>query len=459
MTIISAMIGATLALANPYPNENLVPRDPAGKADRKITLQKLSQTEGTPVLRVRVDWDESSESYRLGGSVRENSGTPALAARATRPDALGSYKAVLKDAATGAALAHDAIGTGQDFRKLTRALTFRFPLPASAVLLDVDAENPRTGKMEKVLEARIDPTELEESESPDTAPEVRLVRAATAGPKLLVNIYAEGYPADDKEKFWSEAAKVAEALDAADFPLRERFELRAVFAPSNESLGAAKELGLPVPERDSHLGLYYPYWRKFGRWYHVVYPTREERFRAALGRVAYDYPIVLVDSDAYWGVGNYKELTAIPAGSRYFTYLLTHEFGHFFGLNEEYEGGGATELAFAPEIEEPWSQNITFLRNPTREALKWSEFVENATPLPTPARHWNEQKPLYGAYLGGYGDTEPSHQSHKPGLKCTMERAKHFCPICHAAIEKVIRHDLGATEDRLTNHVPLADSR
>ncbi len=84
-----------------------------------------------------------------------------------------------------------------------------------------------------------------------------------------------------------------------------------------------------------------------------------------MATVPYDYPLVVIDNADYWGVGNYMSLTVVPAAnSSYFTYLLIHEFGHFFGLNEEYEEGGRTELEFAPQQDEPWSQNITFLPDP-----------------------------------------------------------------------------------------------
>ena len=89
----------------------------------------------------------------------------------------------------------------------------------------------------------------------------------------------------------------------------------------------AKDLGMPIPEKDSFLGLYFPYWNNFGRWYNVVYPTREARFRKSLATVPYDYALAILDDSAYWGVGNYRELTAVPANSFQFTYLLTHELG------------------------------------------------------------------------------------------------------------------------------------
>jgi len=152
------------------------------------------------------------------------------------------------------------------------------------------------------------------------------------------------------------------------------------------------------------------------------------------------YLIRLSDSSTYFGVGNYKELTAVPARNSSFSYLLMHEFGHFMGLNEEYEGGGKTELAFAPGIEEPWSQNITFL--PANHKLKWSAHVSSSTPIPTPDNVWRGSGP-FGAYQGGYAQTQPYGTSHKPGQACTMESAGSFCPICMSAMLDVMAFDLG----------------
>ena len=194
--------------------------------------------------------------------------------------------------------------------------------------------------------------------------------------------------------------------------------------------------------------MYFPYWDNFGRWYHIVYPTRENKFRQGLASAPYDYPIVLVNSSSYWGVGNYMSHTAIPAGnSMYFTYILLHEFGHFFGLNEEYEGGGRTELEFAPDMQEPWSQNITFLSNPSYLGLKWNELVNPQISIPTPTSHWESSPPVYGAYRGGYADSPSSNgRSHKPGLNCVMESHKSFCDICSKGILEVIHFDLGDAE-------------
>ncbi|WP_372371155.1 M64 family metallopeptidase [Candidatus Uabimicrobium sp. HlEnr_7] len=393
------------------------------------------------IVRVEVEWIEKTDSYRFAYAVIEKSGTTGLLKRTKNLDTFGSYRGQLVDTNNNI-LYYNSLGTGQEYRKLSRSLTFRFPIPSSVVEFQMIAENPQTGTMEHVLTHTIDPQALTHLRSNIgfNDIEVRLIKAANKSPKLIVNIYAEGYNANGRSAFWQDAPKVADRLASNNFPMIDHLEFRGVFAVSQQKLGSAKKLGFPVPERDSFLGLYYPYWDDFGRWYHVIYPTREKRFRENIGLIPYDYPIVLVDSSSYWGVGNFKEHTAIPARSSSFTYLLLHEFGHYFGLNEEYDSGGKTELAFAPGIREPWSPNITFLNN--KDEVKWKRFTTKGIPIPTPKSYWNG-KDSYGAYRGGYAQTPPFDKSYKPGFKCIMDSGNTFCEICRFSITQRIRFDLG----------------
>jgi hypothetical protein len=436
---------STMAHAKPYFEESEVPKvaESYFSMPTKIDPQGIQSSileNSFDVVRIRVDWDQTSDSYRFGSLVRESTGTAGLLLRSSREDSLGSFKARLVSRRTGAILSHDSIGTGAHFRKLTRALSFRFPIPAEPARFEFVAENPENGRMELVLQQDVDvPRKLKMQQS-KFEPEVRILKLASVQPALRFNIYAEGYLASGRESFFRDAARVVEAVEKNGFDGMQNFEYRAVFQPSARQLGKAEELGLPVQPRDSALGLYYPYWDQFGRWYHVVYPTSEEKFRAAVASVAYDYVFALIDSGEYWGVGNYREFTAVPSRSFSFEYLVQHELGHYFGLNEEYNGGGPTELAFAPGIQEPWSQNISFLADP--QSLKWKSHVLPATPLPTEKSNWSGGGP-YGAYEGGYAETEPFGRSHIPGLSCTMDRASKFCPICVSALNARVRFDTG----------------
>lgn len=437
------LFSAWSAWANPYWDESAVPKDqpyrPSGKLQPRI-ISVDDQREALDILRIEVAWTEEREAYDTTQVVVEKSGTPGLMARAEKSDPLGSYQATLRDTRTGK-IYYSTIGTGQEYRKLVRAFTFRFPLVENEVEFQFNAENPETGNVEEIFKKKFQPP-FNRAPKLELPIEVKELKKSSEENSVSVVIYSEGYTASGVNRFNTAAQRAVEAIQTAKWPGVEKMNFYSVFSPSNVSLGSASDLGMPIPERDSFLGLYFPYWRKFGRWYHVVYPTRESRFRARAGMVAYDYPIVLVDSNQYWGVGNFNENTAIPAENSSFTYLLLHEFGHFFGLNEEYEGGGPTELAFAPGIVEPWSQNITFL--PVGETLKWKWAVENSTPIPTPNSLWSpvSNGPL-GAYRGGYADTEPLGQSHKPGHACVMKSGKGLCKVCHKAVKDRVEYDAG----------------
>jgi len=447
--VIFAVLTQQAAFANPYWDKNKVPKDSSYKSFRmplaNITkLKTVTENDGIPVLRIQADWLSDSDTFTFAGMIIEASGTKALLARSQVKPKWGSYLGVLKNK-DGSKVFYDAVGTGKEYRKLTRAVTFRFPTPTEDMTFELYAENPQTGVMERVLSKFINSKLMPRQEHLFNDVEVKELSRASQQPELRVNFYAEGYTQAEKDNFYNAALKAMRALKDERFPGVEHMSFYAVFAPSNVKLGRATDLGLPVQKRDSFLGLYYPYWDNFGRWYHVIYPTREDYMRQGFAAAPYDYPVVLVNSSDYWGVGNYMAFTAIPANSSsYFTYLLMHEFGHYFGLNEEYQGGGRTELEFAPDLDEPWSQNITFLGDTRYDKLKWKAFVNQKTPLPTPYNVWHDHPPVYGAYVGGYADSPVTKgKSHIPGLDCTMESRQHFCDVCKHGIGEVVKYSLG----------------
>ncbi len=429
--------------AHPYWDPQKVPKDSYYPTTEKTDIAHLklrTHETGIDVLRVQVDWAENGETYTISQMVIEPSGTPTLIERSKDKPSFGSYIGILRDKESGQAVSYSSIGTGKEYRKLTRAITLRFPLPDKHVTFELYAENPQSGNMEKVLSQELRAEEFSKENVANDV-EIRELALASKTPAVRVNIYAEGYAENEKNTFWEHAAKTVRALQKTKFPAVENISFYGVFHASNKHLGNPQDLGLPIPERDSFLGLYYPYWDNFGRWYDIVYPTREDKFRHGLASAPYDYPIVLINSGNYWGVGNYMAFTAVPAANTSsFTYLLLHEFGHFFGLNEEYVGGGRTELEFAPDINEPWSQNITFLLDERYESLKWNKFVDKDTLLPTPDQIWKDYPPVYGAYFGGYADSSSSKgRSHKPGWNCVMDRYENFCHICRQAIADIVQ--------------------
>lgn len=400
-------------------------------------LKKVEEHKGYESFRVFVEHDRETESYKIESLEKEFSGSDAFIARSQKPDPLGSFKAEIYDINSGKAFLYSSVGTGTYYRKLTRAMSFRFPAWQGQVGFRMFAEHPISGEMQLVIDQALNALDFKSFENLNV--EVRDLNTVKVEKPIVVAIYAEAYKEHRKEEFFKHAQKVPQTMEKYQVPGRENFLYRAIWFPSEEELGSSRNYSPRLPERNSFLGLYYPYWTDFGRWYHVIYPTRENKFRRALGQTTYDYPIALVDNSGYWGVGNYNSHTALPARTYYFPYLLIHEFGHFMGLNEEYAepAPNITELSFAPEIFEPWSQNTTFLRE---GVLKWQDSVSANTPIPTPKSYWDSHQAI-GAYKGGY--SSPPHLNHKPGFACVMESHKYFCDVCAKAIEKKVSFDRG----------------
>jgi hypothetical protein len=451
---LPSIFASSKSSAIPYFDESQVPKDSdygfkpqAFLAPEGLRAPGSPAETGLAVLRIGVRINLSTpgnETYSVGHIVKEFSGTPSFARRSRQRPKLGSYIGSLRDRSNGRVIAYDNIATGREYRRLTDEITFRFPLPLSDNYdFELIAENPESGEMELVFQKSLNLSTVKTISPALAGIEIREIKKSSS-PKceLRMNIYAEGYTADRKEAFWRDAERTVSTFVQSGFPMVERLHFYAVFGASRERLGSAKDFGSERTSRDTFLNLFFPYWNKFGRWYDVVYPASEAHYRLAIGVAPHDYAFVLTDESTYWGIGNFRVLTGVPAHSSSFVYLLLHEVGHFFGLNEEYDHGGRTELEFAPGIKEPWSQNISF--NPA--SPKWTKFIKRETPLPTPNSVWSSQPPVYGAYSGGYAQSAPLNRSHKPGFACVMDRTKEFCAVCRQGITDVMNFDLGLSD-------------
>ena len=106
------------------------------------------------MLRVQVDWQSQDEGYLIANMLIEPSGTKALLARSQHKPQWGSYLGVLQNK-NGSKVYYDAVGTGKEYRKLTCAMTIRFPVPTEDMTFTLYAEHPQTGVMESVLSKEI----------------------------------------------------------------------------------------------------------------------------------------------------------------------------------------------------------------------------------------------------------------------------------------------------------------
>lgn len=207
--------------------------------------------------------------------------------------------------------------------------------------------------------------------------------------------------------------------------------------------------------------------------------TANRTLRDIAAQAPYDAIMMIGNTRKYGGGGIFNLYATTASGSAQAEYVFVHEMGHSFaGLADEYYTSQIAYESFYAEGEEPWEPNVTALRDP--EELKWSEFVDANTPLPTPwdqdtydeasvayqerraalrARHASEEDvealfdevkrettPMLrgetwfghvGAFEGGGYQAKGLY---RPEVDCIMftRNPRDFCTVCRAAIERVI---------------------
>lgn len=137
----------------------------------------------------------------------------------------------------------------------------------------------------------------------------------------------------------------------------------------------------------------------------------------------YDIVAVIVNDTVYGGSGGFPLVTSVNSAS---PEVAIHELGHSFsGLGDEY---GDAYPGY-PDIEEP---NTTTQTN--RLQIKWTSWIQAATPVPTPAT---------AAYNSVVGLFEGAHYHttgwYRPKLNCKMRSlGVAFCEVCGETLIKSI---------------------
>jgi IgA peptidase M64/peptidase M64-like protein len=442
----------------------------------------------TPTMRLDYyhTGDASQEIFSLDRVVIEPLPWPGDLKQAIDSSNLGKYLFEVRDEKTkqllysrGFASIYGEWETTDEAKSIKRTFqeSLRFPAPTapvSIVLKKRDAKNV----FKDVWTTRIDPADQFVDRSKPVAPAPLITIQKTGEPETKVDflILGDGYTAAEAKKFEADARRLTEVLFSTS-PFKENrrsFNVWALSPPAAESGVSRPSTGI---YHDSPIGATYD---AFGSERYVL--TFDNRaLRRAAQFAPYEFIEVLVNNRTYGGGGIFNLYSTVASDNAFANYVFVHEFGHHFaGLADEYY---TSSVAYAPAADrvEPWEPNVTALLDVSR--LKWRNLVSpfaNDTPIPTP---WNKEEfetysreiqkrrtqlrkdrrpeeemealfkeelaheqQMFAAekFFGKVGAFEGAMYEargyYRPEVDCIMfSRTDHFCKVCRAAIERIIK--------------------
>jgi hypothetical protein len=442
----------------------------------------------TPTMRVDYyhTGDAAQEVFSLDRVVIEPLPWPGDPKQAIDSSNLGKYLFEVRDAKSkgllysrGFASIYGEWETTDEAKTVKRTFqeSLRFPAPAAPVSIVLKKRDPKNNFID-IWTTTVDPADQFIDRSKPVAPAPLITIQKTGDPETRVDflILGDGYTAAEASKFEADAKRLTEVLFSTS-PFKENrrsFNVWGLCPPAAESGISRPSTGI---YRDSPVGATYD---AFGSERYVL--TFDNRaLRRAAQFAPYEFIEVLVNGRTYGGGGIFNLYSTVASDNAFANYVFVHEFGHHFaGLADEYY---TSSVAYAPSADrvEPWEPNVTALLDVS--SLKWRNLVSPFSKdiqIPTP---WNkeafenysreiqkrrvqlrkdrrpeeemealfkeelahEQKMFEAEkYFGKVGAFEGAMYEargyYRPEVDCIMfTRTDHFCKVCRAAIERIIK--------------------
>jgi len=367
---------------------------------------------------MRVDYyhtgNSKQEWFSLDRSVIEPLEWPGNLSKAIDDSQLGNYLFEVRQTDTGKLLYSRGFNSVfGEWRTTEEALhanrtfseSLRFPTPSEPVIIILKERNEEESAFHEVWQTSVDPKDKFVDTSPPTSPGplLELQRKGPPSDKVDLLLLGDGYTAQERGKFESDARRYMETLFSIS-PFREHrgdFNVWGLCPPAQESGVSRPSNGI---HRHNPLGTTYD---TFGTERYVL-TTDNRALRDAASFAPYEFIEILVNSPIYGGGGIFNQFSTVAIDNMWAGYVGVHEFGHqFAGLADEYY---SSDVAYLPSSKktEPWEPNVTALLDPAK--LKWMDLVEPGTPIPTP---WDEK---------GFNDLEKGFQQSRKTLRSTERR-------------------------------------
>jgi hypothetical protein len=301
------------------------------------------------------------------------------------------------------------------------------PFPRHPVRVTISGRSRSDMRFYPLLSFATDPADPHIDRSPLAAHSVTsLIDNGDIHRHVDLLFIAEGYTAEEQDKFRADAQRFTDALfDTPPFSLRrERFNVRSLFVPSPQS-------GTDIPQENIYVQT--PLNTSFYTFSVDRYLTTADipAIGNARRNVPADAVIILVNTSVYGGAGIYNLYATAAADNARSPHIFVHELGHSFGaLADEYFSSEVAYDNFHPLDCEPWEPNITSL---VHFEGKWGDLLLPDTPVPTPLA--SPYDTSIGVFEGaGYS----ARGLYRPMDHCMMRDYAPFCPACSRAILQMI---------------------
>ena len=301
------------------------------------------------------------------------------------------------------------------------------PYPKVPVYIELTARDKDDMQFHPLLKQEVDPKSIFIDRSPlrkhKTYP---ILKHGNSSEKVDIVFIAEGYTADEQDKFVADAKRFTEALfKTSPFDTRiQDFNVWAVGLISEQSGTDISGKGI-YKNTALNSGFY-----TFGVDRYLTTPDMKS-IRDAIWNVPCDAIFLLINTDEYGGGGMYNFYACGTANHPQTPVVFTHEFGHSFaGLADEYFTSEVAYEDFYNLKHEPWEPNITTLIDFDR---KWKDLLPSDMPIPTPLD--TKYKDGIGVFEGG---GYLAKGIYRPVDHCMMRDYAPFCPACSRAITRMI---------------------